>query len=92
MSKNRNSSSPAFLFFSKSTRKLFAICYLLFATAVNLFAQQTVVEDVPMADQMRADGKIWVVVVVIAVIFAGIILFLVSMDRKVTKLEKQLKK
>jgi len=41
---------------------------------------------------MRADGKIWVVVAVISVIFAGIIVFLVSMDRKIAKLEKQLKK
>lgn len=92
MLKNRNQLGRTFSFFSKSARKLFVICCLLFATALNLFAQQTVVEEVPMADQMRADGKIWVVVAVIAVVFAGIILFLVSMDRKVTKLEKQLKK
>ncbi|MCU0340995.1 MAG: CcmD family protein [Spirosomaceae bacterium] len=60
--------------------------------STNLFAQQTVTEEIPMADQMRADGKIWVVVAVISVIFAGIILFLISMERKVSKLEKQLKK
>ncbi|AEI49578.1 CcmD family protein [Runella slithyformis] len=61
-------------------------------TNVNLFAQQSVVQETPMADQMRADGKIWVVVAVISVIFAGIIAFLMSIDRKVSKLEKQLKK
>ncbi|MEZ4904311.1 MAG: CcmD family protein [Spirosomataceae bacterium] len=60
--------------------------------SVNLFAQQTVSQEVTMADQLRADGKIWVVVAVISVIFAGIIAFLISMDRKVSKLEKQLKK
>jgi len=45
-----------------------------------------------MADQMRADGKIWVVFAVISVIFVGIIAFLVNIDRKVSKLEKQAKK
>jgi hypothetical protein len=60
--------------------------------STNLFAQQTVTEEIPMADQMRADGKIWVVVAVISVIFAGIILFLIGMERKVSKLEKQLNK
>ena len=70
----------------------FLILALGIFISTNLLAQQTVVEEVPMADQMRADGKIWVVVAVIAVIFTGIILFLVSMDKKITKLEKQLKK
>lgn len=60
--------------------------------SLNLFAQQTVNQEVAMADQLRADGKIWVVVAVISVIFAGIIAFLVSIDKKVSKLEKQLKK
>jgi hypothetical protein len=63
-----------------------------FLLSLNLFAQQSVIQEVTMADQMRADGKIWVVVAVIGVLFAGIIGFLVSIDRKVSKLEKQLKK
>jgi uncharacterized membrane protein YidH (DUF202 family) len=41
-----------------------------------------------MADMMRQDGKIWVVVGVILIVFTGIILFLISLDKKVTKLEK----
>jgi len=43
-----------------------------------------------MADQMREDGKIWVVVGVIAIIFAGIITYLVRLDSKLTKVEKEL--
>jgi bacteriorhodopsin len=50
----------------------------------NILFQQ----DVEMADIMRQDGKIWVVVGVILIMFTGIILFLISLDRKVTKLEK----
>lgn len=53
----------------------------------NLFAQQ----DVAMADQMRQDGKIWVVVGVIAIVFVGIVLYLISIDRKIAKIEKELK-
>lgn len=73
-------------------RTIFYFILFTLVTNVNLFAQQSVVEETPMADQMRADGKIWVVVAVISVIFAGIIAFLVNIDRKVSKLEKQLKK
>ena len=57
---------------------------LLFST--TLFAQQ----DVAMADTMRSDGKIWVVVGVITIVFLGIITYLVLLDRKISKIEKGL--
>lgn len=41
-----------------------------------------------MADVMRSNGKIYVVVLVLATIFAGIIAYLVRLDRKISKLEK----
>ena len=44
--------------------------------------------NVEMADTFRANGKIFVVVAVIVTIFAGIIAYLVRLDRKLTKLEK----
>jgi len=50
-----------------------------------LFAQPN---DVQLADTMRSNGKIYVVVAVIITIFAGIILYLIRLDRKLTKLEK----
>ncbi|HRI29782.1 MAG TPA: CcmD family protein [Chitinophagales bacterium] len=43
---------------------------------------------VEMADNLRASGKIYVVVVVILLIFAGLIAFLVSVERKIKRLEK----
>ncbi len=49
-----------------------------------LFAQP----KVEMADAFRSNGKIFVVVAVIVTIFAGIILYLIRLDRKLTKLEK----
>ncbi len=55
----------------------------------NLLAQQPVQDGVEMADQLRADGKIWVVVAVIAAVFVGIIVYLVRLDRQLGKLEKE---
>jgi CcmD family protein len=44
-----------------------------------------------MADAMRGDGKIYVVIGVIAVIFVAIVVFIANVDRKVSRLEKKLK-
>lgn len=54
--------------------------------SIPAFAQPAQPE---MADGFRADGKIYVVVLVLATIFAGIIALLVRLDRKMTKLEKE---
>ena len=43
------------------------------------------------SDFMRSLGKIYVVVAVIVAIFIGIVLFLIYLDRKLTKLENQIK-
>lgn len=48
-------------------------------------------QDAEMADQMRAEGKIYVVVAVILIIFAGLVAYLILIDRKVSKLEKNLR-
>lgn len=45
-------------------------------------------EPVEMADAMRNNGKIYVVVAVMATILAGLILYLLRIDRRVTRLEK----
>lgn len=47
--------------------------------------------EVEMADTLRRDGKIYVVVAVIGTVLAGLILYLIRLDRKVSKLEQQLK-
>ena len=67
-------------------KKIFGILFLLLITATNIFAQSG---DVEMADALRSNGKIFVVVGVIAIVFTGIIIYLISIDRKVSKLEKK---
>lgn len=44
-----------------------------------------------MADTMRSNGKIYVVVTVCLVILIGLFIYVVRVDRKVSKLEKELK-
>lgn len=57
---------------------------LLLATSITVQAQPAV----EMADQFRADGKIRVVVGVIVIIFAGLLVYMIRLDRKVKKLEE----
>ena len=48
--------------------------------------------SVEMADTFRESGKIYVVVAVVVIIFAGLFVYLISLDKKVSRLEKKLKK
>lgn len=47
-------------------------------------------EEIQMADQMRSEGKIYVVVAVLLTILIGLIVYLVSIDRKLKRLEKEI--
>jgi CcmD family protein len=44
-----------------------------------------------MAVGMRSNGKIYVVVAVVVTILLGLFLYLANLDKKITKLEKELK-
>ena len=67
------------------------IAFILLFSFTNLwlFAQNTTTDSAEMADAMRSNGKIYVVVAVIVTIFAGLIIYLVRLDRKINKLEKE---
>ena len=60
-------------------------------------AESTVVEanapgaEIEMADRLRADGKIYIVVGCVLVVLAGMLVYLISLDKKVSNLERQLK-
>jgi CcmD family protein len=45
-------------------------------------------KPVEMADRLRADGKIYVVIAVLLTIFIGIIAYVIRLDRKISRLEK----
>jgi CcmD family protein len=63
-------------------KSIFATIILLLTTVSAAMA------ETEMADTMRSNGKIYVVVVVLATIFAGIFTYLVYLDRKMSRLEK----
>ncbi len=65
------------------TKVLLTTVLLLLMSVTGVMAQTE------MADVMRADGKIYVVVVVLATIFAGIFAYLIHLDRKISNIEKE---
>ena len=70
-------------------KKILNLLALLFVST-NLLAQQTVDETPTMADAFRADGKIYVVIGVVLVVLAGMSIYLFNLDRKISKLEKEM--
>lgn len=58
---------------------------MVLCNASLLFAQDKPVE---MADAMRSNGKIYIVVAVCLTILIGLFLYVWNIDRKVSKLEK----
>ena len=69
---------------SKLKLLLMSFLVLLFFSIAK--AQENKVE---MADTMRSNGRIYVVVVVILVILVGLFLYLLRLDRKISRLEKE---
>ena len=65
-------------------RLLFVVCSLMCSTI--LFAQADKPE---MADLMRSNGKIYVVVAVCLTILIGLFIYVFLVDRKVSRLEKE---
>jgi len=63
---------------------IFALMLLL--SSVQLFAQSN---DVEMADALRSNGKIYVVVICIVIILVGLLIYLFSMDKRLKKIEKK---
>jgi hypothetical protein len=64
----------------------FVYCLL---TTFLVHAQDSVQKEKPqMADAMRSNGKIYVVVTVLMVILAGLFVYLINLDRKLSRMEK----
>ena len=62
-------------------RVLSIVLFIFFTLIVN--AQET-----EMADVMKSNGKIYVVIAVMLTILAGLVLYLFRLDRKISRLEK----
>jgi len=64
-------------------RLSFIFYFLLFTLLVNA-------QNGQMADVMKENGKIFVVIAVMLTILAGLVLYLVRLDKKISKLEKNI--
>ncbi|MFC5270512.1 CcmD family protein [Adhaeribacter terreus] len=65
-----------------------SLLFLLMALGITpAFAQNP--NEIEMADKLRADGKIYVVVAVLTVMLIGLLIFLFMIDRKIGRLERQ---
>ena len=58
--------------------------------SIMAFAAQAQYEKIEMADTMRSNGKIYVVVAVLSIVLAGILIYIVNTDKKITRLEEEL--
>ena len=70
-------------------QKVTAALIGLLIISANLFAQSN--QPIEMADGLYQSGKIFVVIVVLSLIFIGIVGYLILLDRKISKLEKEIK-
>jgi len=68
-------------------KKLATLLLLILINQLNVLAQSS--NAVEMATGLRSSGKIYVVVLVIVLLFVGVTAYLISIDRKLNKLEKR---
>jgi CcmD family protein len=64
--------------------------YPLLLLAIILFPALTLAQEIEMADVMRSNGKIYVVVAVVAVVLIGLLVYVALLDRKVSRIENEL--
>ena len=75
-------------------RSLFIVSLLFLKFSIRAQEKHVIKEGdytnttIEMADQFRAEGKIYVVVVIISIILLGLLLYISTIDRKITALKK----
>ncbi|MEN8928723.1 MAG: CcmD family protein [Flavobacteriales bacterium] len=65
---------------------------LLLLSFIALISKATLAQDSAIEQTFHESGKINVVVAVVTVIFIGLIFYLIKLDRKISKLEKDTEK
>ena len=66
---------------------LFVLVLVMFSAMVA--DAQEPVSKTGFGETMRSSGRIWVVIAVMLTILIGLVLYLVRLDRKISKLEKE---
>jgi CcmD family protein len=65
------------------------LLFILILNSDSAFSQSA---DVEMADKLRESGMIYIVVGVLLIVITGLLIYLISVDRKVSDLEKEIKR
>jgi preprotein translocase subunit SecY len=68
--------------------KKMLLAILLVFMQILAFGQDLAVNS-ESNDLMRSNGKIFLVMTIVVVLMAGLLLYLISIDRKISKLEKK---
>ena len=75
----------------KSSSRLYLSVFAMMLSVI-VQAQDSLKNEKPqMADALRSNGKIYVVVVVLVIILIGLFLYLVNTDKKISRIEKNIK-
>lgn len=69
-------------------KTLIGLCAFMLSLCVDLYAQPTGSDE----NFYASNGKFYVVVAVLGIIFAGIIFFMLFLDQRLGKLEKEMTK
>jgi Ca2+/Na+ antiporter len=76
--------------------KKFIIIFLLFISffvkaqdKIGITEEDYQNSNVQMADKMRSEGKIYVLVSIIGIVLGGILVYVIQTDRKISGLEKK---
>ena len=72
-------------------KKLIAFLGVMLLGILSIYAQNQE-STVEMADRFRADGKIYVVLAVAGLILVGLFTYLIITDRKISKIEREIRK
>ncbi len=69
-------------------QKLSRYITLLALALFSFSAKAQQMPEVEMADSLRENGKIFVVIIIMSLIFIGVAAYLFNLDRKISKMEK----
>jgi hypothetical protein len=69
--------------------KIYSILFLAISLLIPALLLSQPAGPIEMADGLRSSGKIYVVVAVMVTLFSGLVIYIISLDRKISKLEKE---
>lgn len=77
------------IFVNSKLRGIFISTFLLLFPMISFAQEQAVSLEQKLDNSMRQDGKIYVVIVVVALVFLGLLFYVINLDKKITRLENE---